>query len=180
MIDANQTILPPKAEKDPGYHELGKRDTVMHDLHSKVIRDNQNRIIIKVDESYGLVNAGIIGQMTHGGPTQFHSSPFRNSHLYKGPNFNQTSTLPKPSNAYSSGRSVNSRHGSEDSSSSKQQLERKIFLIKKMIKNEKQANEMISNQLSHLSTDLHMNNSTMNKTVDLLKAGRSGAVPQKM
>lgn len=49
-----------------------------------------------------------------------------------------------------------------------------------MIKNEKQANEMISNQLSHLSTDLHMNNSTMNKTVDLLKAGRSGAVPQKM
>lgn len=69
IIDPCQTILPPKAEKDPGYHELNKRSTVMHDLHSKVIRDNQNRIIVKVDESYGLVNAGIVGQMTHGGPT---------------------------------------------------------------------------------------------------------------
>lgn len=118
MIDANQTILAPKAEKDPGYHELNKRDTVMHDLHSKVIRDNQNRIIIKVDESYGLVNAGIIGQMTHGGSTQFHSSPFRNSHLYKGPKFNQTSTLPSHSKLHHSSRSVNSR-GSDESVNSK-------------------------------------------------------------
>jgi hypothetical protein len=38
-----------------------------------------------------------------------------------------------------------------------------------MIKNERQANEMISNQLSHLTTDLHMNNQTVKTTVDLLK-----------
>lgn len=84
MIDANQTILPAQAPKDPGYHELNKRSTVMHDLRSKEIRDNQNRLIIKVDESHGLKNAAVIGQMTHGGASQFHSGPFRNSALYKG------------------------------------------------------------------------------------------------
>lgn len=83
IIDRCQTVKPIKKAKDPGYHELGKRNTVMHDLHSKYIRDNQNRIIVKVDESYGLVNAGIIGQMTHGGNSQYHSSPFRNTALYK-------------------------------------------------------------------------------------------------
>jgi hypothetical protein len=40
LIDANQTILSAKASKDPGYSELNKRSTVMHDLHSKVITDN--------------------------------------------------------------------------------------------------------------------------------------------
>ena len=59
-------------------------------------------------------------------------------------------------------------------------LDQRIVLIKKMIKNEKAANEMISNQLSHLTTDLHMNNRTVNTASDRLKAGRSGAVPQKM
>lgn len=67
----------------------------MHDLSSKVIRDNQNRIIVKIDESYGLKNAGVIGQMTHGGASQFHSGPFRNSALYKGQRFDQTCTMPK-------------------------------------------------------------------------------------
>lgn len=59
-------------------------------------------------------------------------------------------------------------------------LEKKIFLIKKMINNEKEANKMISNQLSHLVNDLHMNNRTVNSAVDRLKMGRSGQVPQKM
>ncbi len=67
-----------------------------------------------------------------------------------------------------------------DELNDKKLLEKKISLIKKMIKNEKNANEMISNQLLHLTADLHLNNSTVRKTTDLLKAGRSGAVPQKM
>ena len=87
IIDRNQTLLPMPKAKDPGYFELNKRSSRQHDLHSKVIRDNQNRIIIKVDESYGLINGGIYGQMTHGGKTQYHSSPFRNSALYKGKHF---------------------------------------------------------------------------------------------
>jgi hypothetical protein len=40
LIDPNLTILSPPKPKDPGYSELNKRSTVMHDLHSKVIRDN--------------------------------------------------------------------------------------------------------------------------------------------
>lgn len=70
-------------------------------------------------------------------------------------------------------------HGSE-TPQNKQALENKIYLIKKMIKNEKSANEMISSQLSHLTCDLHMENKTVNRTLDHLKSGRSGAVPQKM
>lgn len=97
IIDPHQTILSPAPRKDPGYHELNKRSTKMHDLSSKVIHDNQGRILIKIDDSHGLINAGVIGQMTFGGSTQYHSSPFRDSMLYKGNNFNQTQTLPKHS-----------------------------------------------------------------------------------
>lgn len=62
----------------------------------------------------------------------------------------------------------------------KEALEKKIYLIKKMIKNERKANEMISNQLSHLTTDLHMNNRTVNDTALMLKQNRTGYVPQKL
>jgi hypothetical protein len=41
----------------------------MHDLSSKVILDNQGRVLIKIDDSHGLINAGVIGQMTFGGST---------------------------------------------------------------------------------------------------------------
>ena len=33
----------------------------MSDLKSKVIKDFQGRVIIKIDGSYGLKNAGLIG-----------------------------------------------------------------------------------------------------------------------
>lgn len=61
IVDRCQTLLPQKKEKDPGHLEWNKRCTKQHDLHSKVIHDNQNRVIVKVDESYGLINAGIVG-----------------------------------------------------------------------------------------------------------------------
>lgn len=62
LIDPHQTILPCRDPlgKDPGYLELGKRSTVMHDLKSRVIKDYQGRIIIKIDESHGLKNASIL------------------------------------------------------------------------------------------------------------------------
>jgi len=62
----------------------------------------------------------------------------------------------------------------------KEALESKIYLIKKMINNEKAANQMISNELSALVTDLHMNSRTVKTSTDMLKQGRSGQVPQKM
>jgi len=39
----------------------------MSDLKSKVIKDYQGRVIIKIDESHGLINGGLICQTTHGG-----------------------------------------------------------------------------------------------------------------
>jgi hypothetical protein len=67
---------------------------VQQDLYAKEFRDNQARIIHKVDESHGLINGGIIGQMTHGGESQYHSSPFKHSLLYRTGRFDQTRCLP--------------------------------------------------------------------------------------
>lgn len=41
-------------KKDPGYHELNKRSTRAHDFYSKVVIDDQGRVLYKVDEKYGL------------------------------------------------------------------------------------------------------------------------------
>ena len=63
LVDPHQTQLPcqdPLKYKDPGYIDHGKRDTVMHDLKSRVIKDYQGKIIIKIDESHGLKNASIL------------------------------------------------------------------------------------------------------------------------
>ena len=62
----------------------------MHDLHSKEIRDVHARNIVKVDESYGLVNGGLIGQMTHGRTNALNTGPFKGSTLYSGSTFDQT------------------------------------------------------------------------------------------
>lgn len=67
-----------------------------------------------------------------------------------------------------------------EDTTNKAALENKIYLIKKMISNEKAANQMISNELSGLVTDLHMNSRTFKSSSDMLKAGRSGKVPQRM
>ena len=51
LIDPHQTILSCKDPlgKDPGYVELGKRNSVMHYLKSLIIKDSPGRIIIKID-----------------------------------------------------------------------------------------------------------------------------------
>ena len=64
-----QTVDPwvdPLIYKDPGYIELGKRDTYKQDLKSKAIRDHSGSPIYKIDRSHGLLNGGLICQATHG------------------------------------------------------------------------------------------------------------------
>lgn len=66
IIDPAQTISHNRdfTLKDPGYGDIVKRNTRTHDFRSKVINDNQNRVMIKVDEKYGLQNGGLYGQST--------------------------------------------------------------------------------------------------------------------
>ena len=47
-------------KKDFKIHDLGKRSTVMNDLISKEIKDFRGNLIIKIDESHGLKNGGLI------------------------------------------------------------------------------------------------------------------------
>lgn len=135
--------MPGDRPKDPGYKELNKRSSKQQDLFSKEFRDNQARIIHKVDESHGLINGGIIGQMTHGGESQYHSSPFKNSLLYRGSRFDQTACLPNYSKLSHMRRQMMSAQNI--ATTPKTEMEKKILLVKKMIKNERKANEMITN-----------------------------------
>ena len=66
IIDPHQTISPVRdfTMRDPGYGDIAKRNTRTHDFQSKVINDNQARIMIKVDEKYGMQNGGLFGQST--------------------------------------------------------------------------------------------------------------------
>jgi hypothetical protein len=67
-------------------------------------------------------------------------------------------------------RKMTAKMSSENGDSPpKEALESKIYLIKKMINNEKAANQMISNELSMLVTDLHMNSRTVKTSTDMLK-----------
>lgn len=47
--------------KDFGYEELNKRTTRVHDYTKKVINDDQARVLIKIDEKYGMQNGGLFG-----------------------------------------------------------------------------------------------------------------------
>lgn len=65
-MDPHQTMVgyTDPLHKDPGYEELDKRGTRAHDLKSKVIQDYQGRLMVKVDEKYGMKNGGLFGQST--------------------------------------------------------------------------------------------------------------------
>ena len=64
MVDPTITIRHEEAlpRRDPGYDELAKRDTVMHDRKTRVIHDYTGTPIIKVDQEGGIFD----GQLRQG------------------------------------------------------------------------------------------------------------------
>lgn len=58
----------------------------------------------------------------------------------------------------------------------KQLLARKLYLMRKMLKNERRANEIISNKLSMLTTSVHANNKTIGMMSQSLKQSKTGVV----
>ena len=65
IVNPYETVKPcsdPISRADPGYEDLKKRDTVRQDLKSREIKDYQGRLIVKLDDSHGLKNGGLIGQ----------------------------------------------------------------------------------------------------------------------
>lgn len=45
--------------------------------------------------------------------------------------------------------------------SEKELLAKKLHLMKQMLKNERRANQLISNKLGNITTNMHMNNQTI-------------------
>lgn len=69
LVDPYQTQgkwRDPLTKRNPSHNEWLKRSTEVHDRQSKVIRDNQNRPIEKVDRTYGHRNGGLFMQSTFG------------------------------------------------------------------------------------------------------------------
>ena len=52
---------------DPGQPNLGKRDSLKQDYFDKAFKDDQARVVYKVDmKDHGLWNGGVVYQTTHG------------------------------------------------------------------------------------------------------------------
>jgi len=132
IVDPTQTIPRVRYDvlaKDFGYEELNKRPTRAHDFQSKIITDNQARVIVKIDEKYGMQNGGLFGQSTF--------------------NHEQTSSVNKSERISNSSRKF-SKAGTEVLQSDrqlKQLQDKKIELMERMLQNEKQENELMAERL---------------------------------
>ena len=66
--------------KDPGYNELRKRDSLTHDIKSKIFNDYKNNLIVKLDHRHGERNGGLYYQTTFGrDPNHHEDSAFLHS-----------------------------------------------------------------------------------------------------
>ena len=68
----HENVMP---RKDPGYGELGKRDTIQHDRGARVILDYTGTPIIKVDQEGGIFD-GQLAQGVFGRSGKFNQNPF--------------------------------------------------------------------------------------------------------
>jgi hypothetical protein len=58
--------------------------------------------------------------------------------------------------------------------SEKELLAKKLHLMKQMLKNERRANQLISNKLGNITTNMHMNNKTIQILSDQLRTSKRG------
>lgn len=146
-------------------------------MKSKVVHDYNGNTIIKIDSLHGAKNGGLFGQTTHSNlkgtdrPLNRHAFGVPADHnIYRA--FKQPSPLTRAANEVLTPRSqaqknrtasakANKVEAPEGDISEKQLLARKLYLMRKMLKNERRANEIISNKLGTLAASMHTNNATV-------------------
>lgn len=170
-IDPHQTMNSAAKSKDPGYKELNKRSQIDQDLRDKDVCDYSGKRIYKVDALHGVKNGGLFYQTTHSNLRGKDRPSGRNAFGVGGVGEGLTSPTSHQKSAAAvsaasqmiSPRSRVAVDGPVGEVSEKELLKRKMYLMQKMLKNEKRANEIISNKLGSMSASMHMDNTTMNE-----------------
>jgi len=172
MVDPHQTISAPIKPKDQGYYELNKRNTIKHDLKSKVIQDYTGNSIIKIDSLHGEKNGLLWGQSTHTNLCGADRVNLRQTFGKDSPGatINTMRRFTKAGNDVMTPRKAASVRSSmapsliadravdfaePGSETEKQLLARKLYLMRKMLKNERRANEIISDKLTDMVHGAH-------------------------
>ena len=187
MIDPNITIRHENVmpRRDPGYAELAKRDTIMHDRTSRVIHDYTGTPIIKVDQEGGIFdgqlkqgpfslsskfNQGIFTTLTPSAPKGKESDVASSmaSHNMKGRRrsshggkVSYSQQVQDLQNALEVARVAPTKKMSDIDStlSTRGLMQRKLYLMKMMLKNEKHANQIMKQKLDTMGKEMHTDSS---------------------
>ena len=176
LIDPNITIRHEKAlpTKEPGYKELQKRDTIRHDAKTRVIHDYTGTPMIKVDQEGGIFDQQLkqgnyrtlSPQLAESGRQQTlaKTTTYADRKMKDGlsaTNHPRRQSMGQPGKTrdltgalLSKGKGVTDI----DSTISKRGLmQRKLYLMKLMLRNERQANQLMKQKVGSLNTELHKN-----------------------
>ena len=173
IIDPNITIRHEKLmpSKDPGYYELEKRGTEIHDKKSRVIHDYTGTPMIKVDQEGGIFDEQIgLGnyrtlspQLQSAGKQQALGSTAQGKDVsvYAGANprrnsFNQNHRQKAMSKTF--GQNITEI---DSTISAKGLMQRKMYLMKLMLRNEKQANQIMKQKVGTLGKEIHQNHAAV-------------------
>ena len=180
IIDPYVTISHEMAlpKKDPGYVKLSQQDLVTRDKVRRVINDYQGRPIVKVDQEGGIFDQQL-GQGIHKQQSltphqkQMHDLSARNVRGRTEPRKNAFSTSDGAANANISSKFMDlqtalqtvqkgtGKNGAlnvtdiDSTLSTRGLMQRKLYLMKMMLKNEKHANSLMKQKIGDMGRQMH-------------------------
>lgn len=170
LIDPNLTIkhFRTKPDKDPGYRELNQITSEEYDRTAKVIKDYQNRNIIKVSEPDVFVSTERQFRGGAGFTTTDHMHSAKKTRAYAGYAFDD---LTRPVKSAHHSRANSLREKVSDPVT-KELMRRKLYLMKLMVKNEKRANKIIGDTVNDLHISLHRDNKAVKSMTQRLSTAK--------
>ena len=156
IIDPHVTIRHEQAlpAKDPGYYPLVQQSQWDHDAKRRVIQDYTGTPIIKVDQRGGIFD----NQMPGTYKTLSALEPkYRSTRATSQKYTDLTQALQTVSGG------VRARDAADINSnvSTRGLMQRKLYFMKMMLRNERQANNIIKKRIGELSNEMHQNNSAL-------------------
>ena len=127
-----------------------RKSTVKKDREAKEIQDYTGRIIIKVD-----VNPDEQIKARHW--IQYSDHPSYTAT----PNLSKKDGIFKKRNDSEALKTINTFGQKQAPTATNDLVKQKLQLMKLVLKNEKQANELMKRQINNLSTEIHVNNPTV-------------------
>ena len=160
-------------KKDPGYTEFAQQDLVTRDKKRRVITDYYGRPIIKVDQEGGIFDQQL-NQGAHARTATLEKSAktLRSRTNPRIGAFTTTGDVKNLSNKFQDLQtalqtvnkgSVRDINDIDSSLSTRGLMQRKLYLMKMMLKNEKHCNNVMKQKIGDMGKELHENNYTIRK-----------------